>query len=87
MSSQTLGHSLMLGLDLSVLPTPLSAPLKVSPHILIIGGGVTGLTTSWLLLDKGYRVTILSKAWSSSFSEGQERYVANLIRDDSFLFA
>ncbi|KAE8350254.1 FAD dependent oxidoreductase [Aspergillus coremiiformis] len=34
-------------------------------HILIIGGGVSGLMTAWILLDKGYRVTILSKAWAS----------------------
>ncbi|KAF2851871.1 FAD dependent oxidoreductase [Plenodomus tracheiphilus IPT5] len=40
-----------------------STPL--SPHVLVIGGGVTGLVTSWVLLDRGYRVTILSKAWAN----------------------
>ncbi|EAS29795.3 uncharacterized protein CIMG_08541 [Coccidioides immitis RS] len=40
-----------------------------SPHILIIGGGVTGLTTAWLLLDRGYRVTIVSKEWATFGSE------------------
>jgi D-amino-acid oxidase len=73
MSSQVLGYSLILGLDLSVLPDPLLAPSDTSPHVLVIGGGVTGLTTSWLLLDKGYRVTILSKAWTTTSSESREK--------------
>ncbi|KAG0165952.1 hypothetical protein DFQ28_001520 [Apophysomyces sp. BC1034] len=35
------------------------------PHALIVGGGVTGLTTAWTLLDKGYRVTVISKEYAS----------------------
>ncbi|KAE8383419.1 FAD dependent oxidoreductase [Aspergillus bertholletiae] len=34
-------------------------------HILIIGGGVSGLMTAWMLLDKGYRVTVVSKEWAN----------------------
>ncbi|EJD35638.1 nucleotide-binding domain-containing protein [Auricularia subglabra TFB-10046 SS5] len=56
---------LVLWRDLSPLPTPLKTPTSSSPHILIVGGGVTGLTTAWTLLDKGYRVTIVAKEWAS----------------------
>ncbi|CAI7650284.1 unnamed protein product [Penicillium manginii] len=33
-------------------------------HILVIGGGVSGLMTAWMLLDRGYQVTILAKEWA-----------------------
>ncbi|KAJ5034877.1 uncharacterized protein L3040_008145 [Drepanopeziza brunnea f. sp. 'multigermtubi'] len=46
-----------------VLPTP------ASPHILVVGGGVTGLVTAWVLLDRGYHVTIVSKQWATYTSE------------------
>lgn len=36
-----------------------------SKHVLVIGGGVGGLMTAWILLDKGYRVTVVSKEWAS----------------------
>lgn len=55
----------MLWRDITPLPEPLLKPNASSNHILVIGGGVTGLVTTWLLLDRGYRVTILSKAWAS----------------------
>ncbi|KAI8634332.1 nucleotide-binding domain-containing protein [Xylariaceae sp. FL1651] len=57
--------SLILGRDISPLGKPLNQPSSKSPHILVIGGGVTGLVSSWVLLDRGYRVTILSNAWVS----------------------
>lgn len=63
-------NRLILGKNLSFDPTPLIAPRASSPHILIIGGGVTGLITSWVLLDRGYHVTILSKEWAS-FTKAQ----------------
>ncbi|KAJ5081226.1 hypothetical protein N7456_013464 [Penicillium angulare] len=56
---------LQLTEDISVAHTPLIFPSLNSPHILVIGGGVTGLVTSWLLLDHGYRVTMVSKEWAS----------------------
>ncbi|KAF8656402.1 hypothetical protein AX16_002547 [Volvariella volvacea WC 439] len=34
-------------------------------RILVIGGGVTGLTTAWSLLDAGYSVTVVSEKWAS----------------------
>ncbi|KAH0548031.1 hypothetical protein GP486_008227, partial [Trichoglossum hirsutum] len=54
-----------MGKDISLDPTPLKAPTASSPHVLVVGGGVTGLVTSWVLLDRGYRVTIVSKEWAS----------------------
>ncbi|KAI2640978.1 FAD dependent oxidoreductase [Xylaria nigripes] len=54
---------LTFGKDISPLPRPLTQPTSRSPHILVIGGGVTGLVSSWVLLDRGYRVTIVSKEW------------------------
>ncbi|KAI1163138.1 nucleotide-binding domain-containing protein [Nemania serpens] len=56
---------LTFGRDISPLGRPLRQPTSRSPHILVIGGGVVGLISSWVLLDRGYRVTILSKAWVS----------------------
>ncbi|KZT65247.1 nucleotide-binding domain-containing protein [Daedalea quercina L-15889] len=34
-------------------------------RILVIGGGVTGLTTAWVLLDAGYNVTVISERWAN----------------------
>ncbi|KAJ8120132.1 hypothetical protein ONZ43_g3082 [Nemania bipapillata] len=56
---------LIFGRDISPSAQPLRRPSSKSPHILVIGGGVIGLVSSWVLLDRGYRVTILSKAWVS----------------------
>ncbi|KAG0190797.1 hypothetical protein DFQ28_001521 [Apophysomyces sp. BC1034] len=39
---------------------------RSKPHILIIGGGVTGLTTAWVMLEKGYQVTVISKQYAST---------------------
>lgn len=38
--------------------------LSRDKHILIIGGGVSGLLVAWMLLDRGYQVTILAKDWA-----------------------
>ncbi|KAH8103352.1 FAD dependent oxidoreductase [Cristinia sonorae] len=38
---------------------------KADKRVLIIGGGVTGMTTAWALLDAGYSVTIMSDRWAS----------------------
>lgn len=56
--------------DLNPFPAPLKAPSCTSPHIIVIGGGVTGLISAWTLLDQGYRVTIISKEWAS-YGESQ----------------
>ncbi|KAI1881399.1 hypothetical protein JX265_000225 [Neoarthrinium moseri] len=51
--------------DISPSFSPLVHPNERSHHILIIGGGVIGLTTAWALLDAGHHVTILAKEWAS----------------------
>ena len=49
---------------LSVASPPLKKPNSSSKHIVVIGGGVSGLMTAWILLDKGFKVTILSDHWT-----------------------
>ncbi|KAJ5333052.1 D-amino acid oxidase [Penicillium brevicompactum] len=49
------------GFNVSTEDRPLQTPTAERPHVLILGGGVSGLLTAWMLLDKGYRVTILAK--------------------------
>lgn len=51
--------------DLTPVHGPRVSPNDKAKHVLIIGGGVTGLITSWTLLDQGYKVTILAKEWAS----------------------
>ncbi|MCJ1240849.1 hypothetical protein MMC14_008853 [Varicellaria rhodocarpa] len=51
--------------NISLHSSPQTSPTPSSPTILVIGGGVTGLTAAWVLLDKGYHVTIASKEWAS----------------------
>ncbi|KAG7087368.1 hypothetical protein E1B28_013341 [Marasmius oreades] len=57
--------TLTLWRDISPLSEPLNKPTAHSKHILVVGGGVIGLTTAWALLDRGYRVSIVSKEWAS----------------------
>ncbi|KAH0536616.1 hypothetical protein FGG08_006527 [Glutinoglossum americanum] len=58
-------NPVVLGKDISLEPSPLKSPTASSPRVLVVGGGVTGLVTSWVLLDRGYHVTIVSKEWAS----------------------
>ena len=53
------GHDLVL--DQAKTPPPLVRPGK---RVLIIGGGVTGLTTAWALLDAGFDVVVISEQWA-----------------------
>lgn len=47
--------------------SPLTKPKTESSHVLILGGGVSGLMVAWMLLDKGFRVTILAKEWARTW--------------------
>ena len=54
-------------------------------QVVVIGGGVVGLTSAWWLLEAGYRVTLLERApamgTASSYRNGGQlsyRYVAPL---------
>ncbi|KAL4966137.1 FAD-dependent oxidoreductase [Aspergillus stella-maris] len=58
-----------LSADLSADREPLIKPTPSSPRVLVIGAGVTGLVTAWMLLDCGYRVTIISKEWATYGTE------------------
>ena len=60
---------LQWGKNFSLSRTPQIQPTDASPSALIIGGGVTGLITAWVLLDRGYYVTVLSKEWASYTKE------------------
>jgi hypothetical protein len=33
-------------------------------RVLVIGGGVTGLTSAWALLDAGFQVVVVSEQWA-----------------------
>ena len=44
-------------------PVPTTRP-HPSKRVLVIGGGVTGLTTAWALLDAGFGVVVLSDQWA-----------------------
>ncbi|KAH9211511.1 nucleotide-binding domain-containing protein [Leptodontidium sp. 2 PMI_412] len=57
--------SLQLGHNISFMSEPQTHPTQSSSMVLVIGGGVTGLITAWVLLDRGYQVTIVSKQWAS----------------------
>jgi len=64
-----LDHPLVLGKNLSLDPLPQQDPTATSPTILIIGGGVTGLINAWVLLDRGYHVTVVAQRWASFTDE------------------
>ncbi|KAF8902171.1 FAD dependent oxidoreductase [Mucidula mucida] len=55
-----LGGELVLQQGQPITPNP-DAPKK---RILVVGGGVTGFTTAWALLDAGYDVTIIAERWA-----------------------
>ncbi|PSR78701.1 nucleotide-binding domain-containing protein [Coniella lustricola] len=57
--------SLAMWRDITPHPKRLVQTKTSSAHILIVGGSVTGLVTAWVLLDKGYKVTIVSKEWAN----------------------
>lgn len=60
---------LFWGKNFCLHPRPQISPTESSPRVLVIGGGVIGLTTAWVLLDRGYHVTIVAKEWASYTQE------------------
>jgi D-amino-acid oxidase len=60
---------LQWGKNFSLNRAPQIQPTDASPSALIIGGGVTGLITAWVLLDRGYYVTVVAKEWASYTKE------------------
>ena len=67
--ASTLNHPLILGENLSLDPLPQQDPSATSPTVLVIGGGVTGLINAWVLLDRGYHVTVVAQRWASFTDE------------------
>ncbi|KAH0553247.1 hypothetical protein GP486_006595 [Trichoglossum hirsutum] len=59
----------LLSEGISAAPSPLQKPTPTSPRVLVIGGGVVGLSTAWLLLDQGFKVTILADEWTGISSQ------------------
>lgn len=51
------------------------------PHIAIVGAGITGVTTAYALLERGYRVTVLDRhryaAMETSFANGGQLSASN----------
>jgi len=50
-------------------------------HIAIIGAGITGVTTAYALLERGYQVTVLDRhrypAMETSFANGGQLSASN----------
>ncbi|KAK6335907.1 hypothetical protein TWF730_003281 [Orbilia blumenaviensis] len=46
--------------------------------VLVVGGGVSGLMTAWILLDKGYRVSIVAKEWAESDDKKEDRFTSQI---------
>ncbi|KAL1862283.1 hypothetical protein Plec18170_001108 [Paecilomyces lecythidis] len=63
-TSQLSGSVKYESMKLSIADKPLQEATGDSKHVLIIGGGVSGLLVAWMLLDKGFRVTILARDWA-----------------------
>jgi D-amino-acid dehydrogenase len=53
----------------------------IMPHIAIIGAGITGVTTAYALLERGYKVTVLDRhryaAMETSFANGGQLSASN----------
>lgn len=47
-------------------------------HVLILGGGVSGLLVAWMLLDKGFRVTILAEEWAHTWDFSESRITSQI---------
>ncbi|KAK9761932.1 hypothetical protein K7432_012784 [Basidiobolus ranarum] len=47
------------------------------PHVLVIGGGVSGLTTAWALREAGCKVTVIAKQFAPT-KPGKEKIVSEM---------
>ncbi|KAK6813467.1 hypothetical protein RU639_011330 [Aspergillus parasiticus] len=64
--------------EVSTSDAPLNELKADSRHVLIIGGGVSGLLVAWMLLDKGIRVTILAKEWARTWDFDEPRITSQI---------
>ncbi|KAF7182682.1 hypothetical protein CNMCM7691_002343 [Aspergillus felis] len=65
-------------IQLSTNDEPKEKPNKDSKHILILGGGVSALTVAWILLDSGYRVTLVAEQWAWTKDFGKSRITSQI---------
>src|SRR5690606_23207723 len=60
---------------------PIPMPRSTMSHIAIIGAGITGVTTAYALLARGYAVTLIEKhrysAMETSFANGGQLSASN----------
>ena len=64
--SESNGHlKPRFGEDFSADPHSVKTADDTSRRVVVIGGGVAGLMSSWILVDHGYKVTIVSQDWAS----------------------
>lgn len=64
--------------NLSTEDTPYVEVQKDAKHVLILGAGVSGLMIAWMLLDKGYRVTIVAEHWAWNKDFAQSRITSQI---------
>lgn len=64
--------------ELSVAGKPLHPPAANAKHIVVVGAGVSGLMTAWILLDKGYKVTILAEHWTNATNWEDSRLTSQI---------
>jgi D-amino-acid dehydrogenase len=54
---------------------------NTTPHIAVIGAGITGVTTAYALAEKGYAVTVFDRqryaAMETSFANGGQLSASN----------
>jgi len=60
---------------------PLALELPDVPHILVIGAGITGITSAYALLNRGFQVTVVDRhrypAMETSFANGGQLSASN----------
>ena len=64
--------------ELSVASKPLHQPGADAKHIVVVGAGVSGLMTAWILLDQGYKVTILAEHWTNAMNWEDSRLTSQI---------
>jgi D-amino-acid dehydrogenase len=62
-------------------PLKLTGALQDMPHIAIIGAGITGITTAYALIERGYQVTVIDRhryaGMETSFANGGQLSASN----------
>ena len=64
--------------ELSLDSKALHQPKPDAKHIVVVGAGVSGLMTAWILLDQGYKVTILAEHWTNATNWEDSRLTSQI---------